>query len=510
VIDLVDLLVREYLRVSQDRSGVGKSPDQQHEEMSAGATVRRWKLHPDPYRDDNRSASRYATKPRESFLDLMRDLEAGTFGADVLGIWESSRGSRRTSEWLELIDLCKDRGVLIWVLTHNRVYDPSNARDRRTLREDASDAEYESDKTSERLLRDVRYNAEQGRPHGKQIYGYLRIYDQQTRRLIEVVEHPEQAPIVKEAARRVVAGESFYAIAKDFNARGIPPRRKAYREQRKDLGWTSAAIKQMLVMPAYAGKRQHRGEIIGDAIWPPLIEPATWEKLQVVIDGRSEQSSNDWPARHLLAGIAVCGVCGAGTRVGKQNAGKKRFDEDGSPIAREHYNTYICIGTPGKTGFHVAMKEQHLDRIVVDVVLARLERPDFLARLGQADDNVDAERQALIDEIDGHQKWLEEVHAEAERRRDLQYLTRQEDLVLPKIKAAQARLESLAGVDPVILELAKSGRVRQHWAAREKAGDYAWRRHVIRELVVPLIMRVPQESIGRRGLNRERVKFRWR
>jgi hypothetical protein len=28
----------------------------------------------------------------------------------------------------------------------------------------------------------------------------------------------------------------------------------------------------MLTMPAYAAKRQHQGEIIGDAMWPPLIE----------------------------------------------------------------------------------------------------------------------------------------------------------------------------------------------------------------------------------------------
>ena len=33
MIDLANVTVREYLRVSQDRSGIGKSPDQQHDEM---------------------------------------------------------------------------------------------------------------------------------------------------------------------------------------------------------------------------------------------------------------------------------------------------------------------------------------------------------------------------------------------------------------------------------------------------------------------------------------------
>lgn len=35
----------------------------------------------------------------------MADLEDGSFDADVLGIWESSRGSRRTGEWIDLIEL---------------------------------------------------------------------------------------------------------------------------------------------------------------------------------------------------------------------------------------------------------------------------------------------------------------------------------------------------------------------------------------------------------------------
>lgn len=93
------------------------------------------------------------------------------------------------------------------------------------------DSEYQSTKTSVRVRRHVRANAEKGRPHGKSIYGYLRVYDSETRRLIEVVEHPEHGPIVREAAARVFAGETFYAIAKDFNARGVPTRRPTFTER---------------------------------------------------------------------------------------------------------------------------------------------------------------------------------------------------------------------------------------------------------------------------------------
>lgn len=218
------IVAREYLRVSKDRQGRGKSPDQQHAENERAVADRGWALHPSPYRDDDRSASRYARRDRESFRQLIDDLEDGSFAADLLVIWESSRGSRRTGEWVNLIELCEERGVHIFVTTHGRDYDPANARDRRSMLEDAVDSEYESAKTSERLLRSVRAAAEEGRAHGKNLYGYRRIYDDRTRELLRIEEHPDQAPVVKEAARRVMAGETYYAIAMDFNARGIPPR----------------------------------------------------------------------------------------------------------------------------------------------------------------------------------------------------------------------------------------------------------------------------------------------
>lgn len=511
-----DLHVREYLRVSLDRSGTGKSPDQQHDEITTEAHRRGWHVHSNPYRDDNRSASRYATRQREGFAQLIADLDQGRFEANLLAIWESSRGSRRTGEWIDLIDLCRDRGVHIWVLTHNRVYDPSNARDRRSLREDASDAEYESDKTSERLQRDMRAAAKSGRPHGKNVYGYQRVYSVKPngiRVLEKVIEHPDQAWVVKEAAAMVLAGRSYYDIAATFNEKSILPRRPVREAHRKALGWTAPAVKQMLTMSVYTGKRVHNpteGELATyEGIWPPLISPETWEKLQLALKSRGIKSNN-WPAKHLLSGIALCGECDARTRVGRQNGGVQKHDKNGERLPRTRYHAYQCIGVPGRPGFHVSMREEHLDLIVTELVLARLERPDFLATLGEQDEDVDAERDAVLEEIRGHQAWLEQVAAEAERRRDLRMLTEQRDLVEPKIEAAQKRLESLAAADPLVLELARSGRVREMWSERDRSGDIVWQRHVIRELIVPRIHRVPPEAVGRKGPNPSRVSYDWR
>jgi len=507
------LSVREYLRVSKDRKQTGKSPDQQHDENVKSIERQGWILHADPpYRDTDRSASRYATKTREDFKRLIDDLEGDTFGADVLAIWESSRGSRRVGEWVDLVDLCKARSVRIWVTTHGRLYDPANARDRRSLLEDAVDAEYESEKTSERIRRDVRAAAEKGKPHGKNIYGYQRVHDEQTRELLRVEEHPEQAPIVEEAARRILVGDTFYAIAKDFNERGIPSRRPTRKKHRENYGWTPPAVKQMLSMPAYAGKRQYHGEIIGDAVWPALIDFATWQKLQIVMSPPERKRTNDWPAKHLLTGIALCGVCGAPARVGKQNAGVKKLDDEGNPLPRKTYLTYLCAGVPGRPGpdgrkgFHVAMREEHLDEAVTELLLARLERPDFLAMVGERGAGNDAERRAVLDEIAGYQAYLDEVRADAAAKLQFTLLLDQQARIEPKIRAAQMRLEKLAEVDPFVLAVLAGGAIRLEW----KDLELAKKRRLIRAVMAPRINRIGKGWAGQKGINYERIEPGWR
>lgn len=40
---------------------------------------------------------------------MMADLDHDTFDADILILWESSRGSLRMGEWVDLVDVCKLR-----------------------------------------------------------------------------------------------------------------------------------------------------------------------------------------------------------------------------------------------------------------------------------------------------------------------------------------------------------------------------------------------------------------
>jgi DNA invertase Pin-like site-specific DNA recombinase len=162
---------REYLRVSYDRSGRERSQDEQQQDNAHACGERGIGLR-EPYREaGSASASRYARRSRDDFDRLLADLSSGRFDADVLVLWESSRGSRRVGEWVTLIELCEQQQVSIFVTTHGREYAPVNARDRRSLLEDAVDSEYESSKTSARAVRTHAASAEAGRPVGRPVRG---------------------------------------------------------------------------------------------------------------------------------------------------------------------------------------------------------------------------------------------------------------------------------------------------------------------------------------------------
>lgn len=542
------LVAREYLRVSKsdgDRyTDHSKSTDEQTAENQVAIARQGWKRHPSPITEPDVSASRFSKVLREKFWNMLAEIESGQFGADILVLWESSRGSRRVGEWEDLIDACAAQRIQIWVTTHSRLYDPRNNRDRRYMLDDAVDSDYESGKTSDRLRRAMRANAEAGRVHGKNLYGYRRIreYDPAKRKqvLVEIIEDPDQAPIVKEAVRRVIAGESYHQVAKSFNEREIPIRREAYKDHNKMKGWTSVSIKQMIEMPAYRGIRQHTRDGVRELLdvetmWPALISPEEWAALEA----RFAHDKQKWPnsrsdeIKHMLSGVARCGVCGSIVRVGKQNEGPREpvFDEQGQPVlypkghryegkqvkkAAGVYFTYLCQGAPGRSSFHVAMKEKYLDQAITELVLARLERPDFLATAGQKDGEINAERQAILDEIKGYQDWLEQVRERATRERKLDLLFDQQDRTEPLIRDAQRRLEALVKVDPVVVELVKAGDVRKRW----KGLSIAERRHIISAVVTPVIHVVPKKPKGEKwegnnyrgakGINLERLELNWK
>ncbi|MFC9251213.1 recombinase family protein [Amycolatopsis thailandensis] len=298
-------LAREYLRVSRDDSYEERSQEDQHEDNREASDARGWTLGV-PYCDTG-SASEYARgKIRGDFDQLVTDLKTDRFGAKVLILWEVSRLSREVSGWVEMIDLCARRGVLIHATSEEHTYNPANGHDRHKLIAAANDAQLESYKTSTRVTRRRAREKRDGEIHGMIPFGFRREYRQVERKGKRVAKsvqlpHPEEAPIVQELFRRVLAGHSVRSIALDFEARGVRSRRG------KVLG--QAWLREMLQRPVYAGLRSISPEITGQ--WEKLVSPADFYDVQAIFAARTRATPRPGARNvRLLSTIARCDVCG--------------------------------------------------------------------------------------------------------------------------------------------------------------------------------------------------------
>ncbi|WP_406691472.1 recombinase family protein [Saccharopolyspora sp. ID03-671] len=356
--DPTPLRAREYLRVSYDRSGRARSNTEQHTDNAADAARQGWVLGR-RYEDTSISASRYSKKAREGYDELIADLQGKRFDADVLIIWESSRGSRRVGEWVLLCDLLEEQGVLVRVTTHGRTYDPSNPRDRRSLLEDAVDSEYESGKMSGRIARSAKAAAYEGKPPSRSAFGHPRRHWVETplgkeRHAVPNEQIEAERAAVQRLYEGLFAGRTLGRMAHELNEEG-------FRTARGNT-WTRTSVRSVLRNPRNAGVRFYKGERLDIATqWDPIVSEETWQAAtQLLADpGRRTQ---DGTARRWIGGnLFVCGQCGA------------RVKSDYMPNRVRGYRCRL-------TG-HNSRRADKVDAYVLTTVAARLRRDDIIELL---------------------------------------------------------------------------------------------------------------------------------
>jgi DNA invertase Pin-like site-specific DNA recombinase len=456
---------REYLRVSKDPSGRARSVTEQHADNLQAATGHGLTL-AEPYAENGAvSASRYGRAPRGGFGTLLTDLRTGRFSAHALILWEASRGSRRMSEWVELLDLLAEQKVRVLVTTHNRLYDPQVPRDRRSLLEDGTDSEYESAKASLRTRRAQAALAAAGRPNGAAPFGYCRSYDPTSRQGTQTIV-ADEATVVREMFTRVAAGESLRAISRGLTDRGI--------RSRTGRSFTVQYLRRMLLRESYAGLRVHRpadGQVTTVAgTWPAIVDRALFERVQRILADPARRTRRPGRAVHLLSLIAVCGVCGDGL------------------IAVRHHDVWIyrCRGRG-----HVTCPEAELDHYVEQVMFAYLARPDVSAKLAAAA-ATGADLDRVRDEVAAVRAQLDDLYDQvATRRLTPGALAAVEPRLVAQVEALQ-RQEVELSAPPALVALIRPGRdAPRQW----KTLAVPARREVARMLLAPDLL--GQVRVGR-------------
>lgn len=350
------LVAAVYVRISKDRTGkmVGVSRQQ----PPCIDLVKRlgWQLG-GVYVDNDISA--YKRKRRPDYQRLCADLRAGTVRAVV--VWRDDRLHRQPRELEDFIDLVEATGAEVRTVMSGD-HDLTTADGRFRARIGCAFARHESEVKGERLRLMHTELAEKGMPSGggNRAFGF-----EPGRRILRESEAAE----IREATRRLSAGDSLLSVVKDWNERGVatPTGRQ----------WATSTVRQMLRSAHLSGQREHDGRIVGPAQWPAIISPEDTARLRVLLSRPS--TAKDRARKHLLSGFLVCGVC-----VHQMVARPAR-----------RWPRYACTKDRGGCG-GVSVSGAAVDELISEAVWAMYESPRFAEFM--ADQPVDSsDTDALAD-----------------------------------------------------------------------------------------------------------------
>lgn len=318
--------------------------------------------------------------------------------------------------------------------------------------------------TSRRVSRKHRELAEKGKPSGggRRPFGYER--DGMTVR-------QEEADAIRHIAQMLLDGASINAAMDWLNESGIAPSYAA--------AWNSRSVGTLLAGPRITGLRVHRGEVVGEATWPAILDRETWNAVQVKLRERAAFATNTRLVR-WLTGLLHCGLCG------KELYGWSSMDG----------TRYWCAtprGGCGKIAIHAALTEAEVER----QILAYLGQPAMVSRLKHvfAVGSEDAARAELA----ADEQQLKEL-AGMWARKEISFAEYGEARQIIAGRIAESRALVVSPMPVVVRDLLDGGNAVEKWGALE-AGK---RREVVRALV-PRGYRVVPCSPGLRVFEPERL-----
>jgi DNA invertase Pin-like site-specific DNA recombinase len=339
-----------YCRISKDREGAGLGVDRQEQDCRVQAATLGWDVQA-VYIDNDLSA--YSGKPRPGYEAMLDAIRSGEIGGVIA--WHTDRLHRSPRELETFIDTLRNAGDVPVATVKAGTIDLATPAGRAVARTLGAWARYESEHKSERIRRKHLQLAQSGEwsGGGNRAYGY-------TSDGKSIV--PEEAAIIREAAERVLAGESLTSVAADLRLRGI--------QTSTGIAWRQSQLGRMLRTAHLSGQREHLGEIVAVGTWPAILTPAQTTRFR-----RMNTKGPGAPPRTLLSGILVCGRCGH-RLLAKHTGGG--------------YRAYTCIPGKERGGCGLSVTEKPLDALISAAVIEALSTP-LLGQLLRAGGHGDAD-----------------------------------------------------------------------------------------------------------------------
>jgi site-specific DNA recombinase len=462
--------VAVYARISSDPQGTRLGVDRQVEDCERLAASLGLGVH-DLYVDNDTSA--WSGRSRPEYQRLCEDIKAGVVGGVV--VWHMDRLHRHPKELEDFITLIEAAGAVVRTVTAGDV-DLSDSTGRAVARILGAVARKESDDKSARLVRKHLELATKGQVSGggERPYGFER-----NRR--EVVA--EEAAHLREAARRVIAGESVRSVCADFNARGITTSTGG--------AWSGQTMRRVLRSARISGRRERHGEIVAKAEWPGIISPNDSDRLRTLLGSPAGAApSGRAPRRYLLAGLLRCGLCHSPLVSRPRPGGIRR---------------YVCASGPGFGGCgRMAVMSEPVEAFVAQAVLYRLDTPDLARALADAR-KANAEHDTLATRIADDQEMLDTLASDyaAKTISHREWLTARQP-IQARIDATKRRLSRVSGSHRIDEFVGRATALAGTWADLPLTRQVAIVRTLIDHIVVQPAFK------GRNRFDPERLIPIWR
>jgi site-specific DNA recombinase len=461
-----------YARISSDPRGQRLGVDRQIADCERLAADLGWQVH-DTYVDNDTSA--WSGTARPEYQRLCEDINAGT--VDALVVWHADRLHRHPRELEDFMALCDGAGdVAIRTVTAGEL-DLSDSTGRAVARILGAVARKESDDKSARIRRKHAELAATGKVSG----GGARPYGYTPDRLHVV---PDEAAVVREAARRVIAGESIRSVCSDLNERGFTT--STARE------WTLQTLARMLRSARISGRREHHGEVVADAVWPGIISAADSDRLRGLRSRTADPSlAGRVPRTYLLTGgLLRCGRCGTPMVSRRRTDGTRR---------------YVCARGPGLGGCgRMATVAEPVEALVAEAVLQRLDTPELAAALADVR-QADAEADRIHTDLAADEALLDEAAQDyAARTLSHREWMAARQPIQARIDAARRRLSRISPTHRIDEYAGRSTVLRDAWADLPLT-----RQHAIIRLILDHVVVHPAVK-GRNTFDLDRFHPLWR
>jgi DNA invertase Pin-like site-specific DNA recombinase len=323
----------------------------------------------------NKPPSQTSKKYRAEWRRLIDGIHAGEWDAVIF--WMADRSARHVLYGSELVDACKAARVT-HVHIDDTVYDFTDPLAEAKYLGEVAGAQEEVAKMAKRIRAAKLALAEDGQPNpgGRRPFGFTGT----GRNRVSVQRALAEQDLIKEAAARVIAGDSLRGIVADWNTRGI--------KSSTNGPWLNRSLRQMLLSPRIAGYRSHHGRLIETTHWTAILDCDTWEQVRAILTdpSRTTRVGGGQP-RYLLVGMVYCGACDARLRVKMK---RHRADQP---------QRYLCYYCPS---YHVSRSAKSLeDYVLREFFNALAEEREAFSSAAQSVNNRDPigplrDRQAVL------------------------------------------------------------------------------------------------------------------